>query len=498
MSSRNQAVASNGGTQHQRAANGCQQTIPQHACSPYFSSHSLENPGPPINVFCNERSTPRETFDQHSWPEPPTACTGHADFSDRHRSPSGTCQYYDSQQLKANGTSSLAHVDAPIGHNPQYPYAASMILPQSTSQQQLFQPLSFGQPTEVLDFQGQLPKKSSPQTKGDGNTASHFGLLTPVSTYTQNSPSNEWGPGTVYNLGSESQQIWDSTFNAALDTNQASDGLKMEMSNHLPALPDEQSWRDFDFESLNSLFDVDDSTTSNQFSGSFNPVPLQQDAHLSSHWAAHHPDQPPAPLFDTFLTDTNYPDPDFSRISSEADMAQRGLHSGFMEQGARRNTASMLPECIVTSDTPSRADGIARAPARSSQENEAKNALLIAWKGQGMSYKEIKARGGFEEAESTLRGRYRTLTKPREERVRKPEWRDRDVSSPLATRYMLTLDRWKSSLQPSITSHLRTGRANMGQIEGPLAVAGRSRRSPGNRSLITWRIEAVTSMDIQR
>src|SRR5256885_15829096 len=46
-----------------------------------------------------------------------------------------------------------------------------------------------------------------------------------------------------------------------------------------------------------------------------------------------------------------------------------------------------------------------------------------------MSYKDIKAKGGFEEGESTLRGRYRTLTKPKEERVRRPEWGERDVSS---------------------------------------------------------------------
>lgn len=56
-----------------------------------------------------------------------------------------------------------------------------------------------------------------------------------------------------------------------------------------------------------------------------------------------------------------------------------------------------------------------------------KDRELIRWKKQGLSYKEIKVRGGFNEAESTLRGRYRTLTKPKHLRVRKPEWQQKDV-----------------------------------------------------------------------
>ncbi|PGG99440.1 hypothetical protein AJ79_08514 [Helicocarpus griseus UAMH5409] len=44
-----------------------------------------------------------------------------------------------------------------------------------------------------------------------------------------------------------------------------------------------------------------------------------------------------------------------------------------------------------------------------------------------MSYKEIKEQGNFSEAESTLRGRFRTLTKRKEQRVRKPGWQEKDV-----------------------------------------------------------------------
>jgi hypothetical protein len=68
-----------------------------------------------------------------------------------------------------------------------------------------------------------------------------------------------------------------------------------------------------------------------------------------------------------------------------------------------------------------------RNSVKAHQRAAAKDRELIEWKRQGLSYKEIKARGGFEEAESTLRGRYRTLTKPKYLRVRKPEWQQKDV-----------------------------------------------------------------------
>jgi hypothetical protein len=57
-----------------------------------------------------------------------------------------------------------------------------------------------------------------------------------------------------------------------------------------------------------------------------------------------------------------------------------------------------------------------------------RDAFLIDCKRRGLSYKDIKRLGGFKEAESTLRGRYRTLTKSKDQRVRKPRWQDQDVS----------------------------------------------------------------------
>lgn len=55
--------------------------------------------------------------------------------------------------------------------------------------------------------------------------------------------------------------------------------------------------------------------------------------------------------------------------------------------------------------------------------------LLVQGKKEGLTYKEIRKKMvGEKPAESTLRGRYRSLTKAREDRVRKPLWTPRDVS----------------------------------------------------------------------
>jgi hypothetical protein len=61
------------------------------------------------------------------------------------------------------------------------------------------------------------------------------------------------------------------------------------------------------------------------------------------------------------------------------------------------------------------------------QRREEMDKFLVQSKLDGMSYKEIRRKGGFSEAESTLRGRFRTLTKKKDERVRKPEWDENDV-----------------------------------------------------------------------
>ncbi|CAJ2506260.1 Uu.00g003900.m01.CDS01 [Anthostomella pinea] len=60
-------------------------------------------------------------------------------------------------------------------------------------------------------------------------------------------------------------------------------------------------------------------------------------------------------------------------------------------------------------------------------ERAERDRFLVESKDGGMTYKEIRRLGKFTEAESTLRGRYRMLTKNKEERVRKPVWHDNDI-----------------------------------------------------------------------
>lgn len=69
------------------------------------------------------------------------------------------------------------------------------------------------------------------------------------------------------------------------------------------------------------------------------------------------------------------------------------------------------------------------SPVLSEHHKSAQNEFLIKARAEGMSYRDIKVKGGFTEAESTLRGRHRMLTKDKEDRVRKPEWTEKDVSS---------------------------------------------------------------------
>ncbi|KAK6860329.1 hypothetical protein PG995_003965 [Apiospora arundinis] len=65
--------------------------------------------------------------------------------------------------------------------------------------------------------------------------------------------------------------------------------------------------------------------------------------------------------------------------------------------------------------------------AKANAERAKKDDFLVLSKRAGMTYREIRRKGNFTEAESTLRGRYRTLTKDKNARVRKPEFLDNDV-----------------------------------------------------------------------
>ena len=69
-----------------------------------------------------------------------------------------------------------------------------------------------------------------------------------------------------------------------------------------------------------------------------------------------------------------------------------------------------------------------RIPSATGPARAARDSFLLQCRAAGMSYKQLKEYGNLPEAESTLRGRYRVLTKSKQERVRCPVWTDRDVS----------------------------------------------------------------------
>jgi hypothetical protein len=61
-------------------------------------------------------------------------------------------------------------------------------------------------------------------------------------------------------------------------------------------------------------------------------------------------------------------------------------------------------------------------------QRKADDEILLEGKRDGLTYKEIRKKMHVKCAESTLRGRYRSLTKARQDRVRKPVWHEKDVS----------------------------------------------------------------------
>jgi len=65
--------------------------------------------------------------------------------------------------------------------------------------------------------------------------------------------------------------------------------------------------------------------------------------------------------------------------------------------------------------------------------------FLVRAKRGGMSYRDIKDLGRFPEAISTLRGRFRTLTKRKEVRVRQPRWQFVDVGFPRRYSFKLNI-----------------------------------------------------------
>lgn len=121
-----------------------------------------------------------------------------------------------------------------------------------------------------------------------------------------------------------------------------------------------------------------------------------------------------------------------------------GINDLPLNQGPFRGIDGLPPSSPAVAPGSGECDGsgtsraITKTKRRRSSEKQAeaeaeaisrdeKDQYLLDMREEGYTYKEIKAMGHFTEAESTLRGRVRVLTKDRSERVRKPVWTDRDV-----------------------------------------------------------------------
>ena len=99
-----------------------------------------------------------------------------------------------------------------------------------------------------------------------------------------------------------------------------------------------------------------------------------------------------------------------------------------LEPGSPVSTVEDFADDQSSSDIPASLDD--NMLEGSIADRRTKDNLLLRLRAEGHSYKDLKRMGRFHEAESTLRGRHRTLTKDKGERVRKPQWRDQDVRIP--------------------------------------------------------------------
>ncbi|OCK81116.1 hypothetical protein K432DRAFT_404104 [Lepidopterella palustris CBS 459.81] len=102
--------------------------------------------------------------------------------------------------------------------------------------------------------------------------------------------------------------------------------------------------------------------------------------------------------------------------------------------------------------------------------------FLVTSKRAGMTYKEIRQKGGLHAAESTLRGRFRALTKERKDRVRKPLWTENDVLllEAAVTRDIDELE--TTGAYKNATAHLKLTKVSWKKVSDYIASHGGSYR----------------------
>ncbi|KAK1242290.1 hypothetical protein MKX07_000276 [Trichoderma sp. CBMAI-0711] len=119
-------------------------------------------------------------------------------------------------------------------------------------------------------------------------------------------------------------------------------------------------------------------------------------------------------------------------------MLEPAVVAGDLAPPSRRSLASHRPQRRLLpavslrrpvhrqTDVRSRRSPVLQMSPQAAAERAAKDRFLVQSRSEGLSYKDIKRLGNFKEAESTLRGRWRTLTKEKKDRQRDPKWTDLD------------------------------------------------------------------------
>ena len=160
------------------------------------------------------------------------------------------------------------------------------------------------------------------------------------------------------------------------------------------------------------------------FLGNFEPPLLlqQQGSHGSSpEWTP-----PPTPLYVQFHSTCN-------SSNTQVESSQNSIKVQHFNNRARAYPSitppnnAFIPTQVTFADDRSKASSYTGMRKNCIEPRQDNNELLVKLRDQGVSYKEIKKRLNCPEAESTLRGRHRTLTKDKSQRVRKPVWTDSDI-----------------------------------------------------------------------
>ncbi|KAF1934034.1 uncharacterized protein M421DRAFT_110954 [Didymella exigua CBS 183.55] len=111
--------------------------------------------------------------------------------------------------------------------------------------------------------------------------------------------------------------------------------------------------------------------------------------------------------------------------------------------------------------------------------------VLLEMKRDGYTYKDIRKRLDRKVAESTLRGRYRSLTKPRSARVRSPKWQEIDIT--LMKRYVQDeFDKLDVS-QPSLETKQKPDRIPWAKVADRMAATGGSYKFGAATVKRVWR-----------